>query len=526
MSIFTGFRLIQAGWVLTREGVVASLPREGLSGPALFGHKIATTLSRRRADKLNNVERMNNAISRLGPSYAKLGQFLATRPDIIGLDMAVDLAGLQDSMAQFPMADALERIEDSLGDKWQNFFTRIEPAIAAASIAQVHPAYVKLADGKEKKVAVKVLRPGVRARFHKDLEAFHLFARLQEKYIPSSRRLRPTAVADTLAQSTRIEMDLRLEAAALSEIGENTKDDPDFRVPKVDWVRTGRNVLTMDWVDGIKMSDSAALIAAGHDPKKLAVHIIQSFLRHAIRDGFFHADMHPGNLFVDANGDIVAVDLGIVGRIGLKERRFLAEILLGFITRDYRRVAEVHFDAGYVPKHHNIDAFAQAIRAVGEPIHDQDAETISMGNLLTLLFDVTDIFDMQTRPELVLLQKTMVVVEGNARMLDPQFNMWEAANPIVSEWVRRNLGPAAVFKDSQEGIKAGLRLLKQLPDLADRTEQLVYDVGDMTENGMRLSADTIKAIGKAEARESRWGRFALITIAVSLVYIAWIITGM
>lgn len=520
-SILAGLRLIKAGWVFAREGVIASMPREGLSGPALTAHKIATKMSRRRAGRLNNVERMNNAIARLGPSYAKLGQFLATRPDIIGLEMAVDLATLQDQMKQFPKSQSIARLEDSLGSKWDTFFTRIEEPVAAASIAQVHPAYVRMPDGSEKKVAVKIIRPGVRQRFQKDLETFFMFANLQEKYFPATRRLRPTAIAQTLAQSTRIEMDLRLEAAALSEIAENTKADTDFRVPKVDWVRTGRNVLTMEWVDGIKMSDTLALKQAGHDLNKLAVNVIQSFLRHAMRDGFFHADMHPGNLFVDAKGDIVAVDMGIAGRIGMKERRFLAEILFGFIQRDYKRVAEVHFEAGYVPPHHDIEAFAQAIRAVGEPIHDQPAETISMGNLLTLLFDVTDIFDMQTRPELLLLQKTMVVVEGNARMLDPQFNMWKAAEPVVGDWVRQNLGPAAVVNDARNGIKAGLRLMKAVPELANRTEQLAREVGDMAENGMKLDPATVKAIGKAEAKESRWGRRALWVIALSSLYIAW-----
>lgn len=520
-SLFATLRLARAGWVLAREGVVAAMPREGLSGPALTGHKIATAISRRRAGKRSNVERMNRAIARLGPSYAKLGQFLATRPDIIGLEMAVDLANLQDRMDEFPTAEAIKRIEDSLGAKVDTFFKELQAPIAAASIAQVHSAYVATEDGGEKKVAVKVIRPGVRARFQRDLDTFFMFAELQEKFFPATRRLRPTAIAKTLAQSTRIEMDLRLEAAALSEIAENTKDDPDFYVPKVDWVRTGRNVLTMEWVDGIKMTDTEALIAAGHDPKKLAVNVIQAFLQHAMRDGFFHADMHPGNLFVNDQGVIVAVDMGIAGRIGLKERRFLAEILYGFIRRDYQRIAQVHFEAGYVPSHHDVDAFAQALRAVGEPIHDQPAETISMGNLLTLLFDVTDIFDMQTRPELLLLQKTMVVVEGNARMLDPQFNMWEAAQPVVNEWIRKNLGPAAIAKDANDGLKAGLRLLKAVPALAERTEQLVHDVGDMTENGMRLDPATVKAIGKAEAHESRWGRRALWVIALAAIYIAW-----
>ena len=520
-SLFAGLRLIGAAWVMAREGVIAAMPREGLAGPALTAHKIATFVARKTSGTKGNAERMSAAIARLGPSYAKLGQFLATRPDIIGLQMALDLAYLQDQMESFPNAQAFAAIEDSLGSSIKTNFERIDDPIAAASIAQVHPAWVADKSGESRKVAVKVVRPGVRERFGKDLETFFLFANLQEKYFPATRRLRPVAIAQTLAQSTRIEMDLRLEAAALSEMGENTKDDPGFRVPKVDWVRTGRNVLTMEWVDGIKLSNIEALKAAGHDLDDLAIKVIQSFLRHAVRDGFFHADMHPGNLFVDAKGDIVAVDLGIAGRIGIKERRFLAEILFGFIRRDYRRIAEVHFEAGYVPAHHDVDAFAQALRAVGEPIHDQPAETISMGNLITLLFDVTDIFDMQTRPELLLLQKTMVVAEGNARMLNPQFNMWKAAEPIVTEWVARNLGPAAILKDTRAGLYSALRLAKQLPEIAKRSEALAHEMADMSANGLRLSPQTVDAIGKAEAKHARSGRWALWVIAVSLVYIIY-----
>lgn len=514
-------RLMRAGWVLAREGVIAGLPAQGLTGSAATGHRIATVLARRRSQKLDNAERMSKAIARLGPSYAKLGQFLATRPDVIGLDLALDLAHLQDRMESFPKADAMARIEDSLGKPVNELFEEIGEPVAAASIAQVHQATVRDETGETHKVAVKVIRPGVRRRFARDLDAFFLFAQLQEKHIPASRRLRPVAIAETLAQTTKIEMDLRLEAAALAELRENTQDDPGFRVPKVDWQRTGRDVLTLEWVDGIKMSEIDALREAGHDLNKLADTVVQSFLRHAMRDGFFHADMHPGNLFVDPKGDIVAVDLGIAGRIGLKERRFLAEILYGFIKRDFRRVAQVHFEAGYVPPHHDIEAFAQAIRAIGEPIHGQPAETISMANLLTLLFEVTDIFDMQTRPELLLLQKTMVVVEGNARALNPRFNMWKASEPVVGEWIARNLGPAAMLTDAKTGLESLGRLARALPELADRTEKLSLEIEEMAEQGMKLDPDTVDAIGKAEARESRSGRVALWIIAAAAVWIAW-----
>jgi ubiquinone biosynthesis protein len=277
----------------------------------------------------------------------------------------------------------------------------------------------------------------------------------------------------------------------------------------------------MEWIDGIKMNDVAGLAAAGHDLKAIAANLIQSFLRHTLRDGFFHADMHPGNLFVEEGDTIVAVDLGIAGRLGKKERRFLAEILYGFITRDYLRVAEVHFEAGYVPRQHNVSAFAQAIRAIGEPIHGQPAETISMAKLLTLLFEVTELFDMQTRPELVLLQKTMVVVEGVARTLDPAFNMWKTAEPVVGDWIRGNLGPKGMLADAREGVGALASLVRQGPDLAARAERLSREVDAMAENGLRFDAETARAIGKAEARHTRWGRVALWVMAIALITIAW-----
>ena len=519
-SVSAGLRLAKAGWVLVREGVVAALPGDQLSGLPKFGWRLARLLTRHSARRYRRSDRLAKAVARLGPSYVKLGQFMATRPDVVGNDIALDLAMLQDKMQTFPKAEAASAVATSLGRPVGDLYVSFGDAVAAASIAQVHSAAVAY-DGGPKPVAVKVIRPGVRRRFAHDLESFFLAARLQEKYIPSSRRLQPVAVTETLAQTTKIEMDLRLEAAALSELGENTKDDPGFRVPSVDWERTGRDVLTMEWIDGIKMNDVAALAAAGHDLKAIAANLIQSFLRHTLRDGFFHADMHPGNLFVEEDGTIVAVDLGIAGRLGKKERRFLAEILYGFITRDYLRVAEVHFEAGYVPRRHNVSAFAQAIRAIGEPIHGQPAETISMAKLLTLLFEVTELFDMQTRPELVLLQKTMVVVEGVARTLDPAFNMWKTAEPVVGGWIRSNLGPRGLASDAREGVAALVSLARQAPDFAHRTERLSREIDKMAEHGLRFDGATAKAIGKAEARATRSGRVALWVIALTLLWIAW-----
>ncbi len=323
-------------------------------------------------------------------------------------------------------------------------------------------------------------------------------------------------MVDTLARSVAIEMDFRLEAAALSEMADNTKDDGDFRVPAVDWTLTARDVLTLEWIDGTPLNDRAALVAAGFDLPRLGRAVIQSFLRHALRDGFFHADMHPGNLFVDAQGRLVAVDFGIMGRLGAKERRFLAEILLGFITRDYRRTAEVHFEAGYVPSHHAVESFAQAIRAIGEPIHNRKAEDISMAKLLTLLFEVTGLFDMRTRPELLLLQKTMVVVEGVGRSLDPKLDMWSTAEPVVREWITRNLGPVGRLEGAVQGAGELGHFLSGVPGLLTRAARVADQIDDATRDGVVLSQETVAALGAAQARRMRWQTAALWVIAALL----------
>lgn len=385
----------------------------------------------------------------------------------------------------------------------------------------MHRAEV-IIDGGLRAVAVKVLRPEVERRFKVDLDAFSFVARNAEKMSPEARRLRLIEVVETLRRSVALEMDLRFEAAALSEMAENTRDDPDFRVPSVDWDRTARDVLTLEWIDATPLSDRAALEAGGLDLKRLARAVIQTFLRHALRDGFFHADMHPGNLFVDDAGELVAVDFGIMGRLGVKERRFLAEILLGFITRNYHRTAEVHFEAGYVPPHHSVASFAQAIRAIGEPIHSRVAEEISMAKLFMLLFEVTGMFDMRTRPELLLLQKTMVVVEGVARSLDPKLDMWTVAEPVVREWIERNLGPAGRLEDAAEGMIEVGRFLGDAPKLLARGALLVEQLDEITRDGLVLAPDTVMAIGRAEARRNRWTMVALWVIAALLAWMVYL----
>lgn len=503
-------RLARAGFVLARAGVFSDVDPTLLPPAARLPLALAKLLSKRTASP--GLSNLPAAISALGPSYVKLGQFLATRPDVVGADVVLHLEALQDRMPPFPRDVAVKTIENAFGQPLSSIFVSLSEPVAAASIAQVHKARVKTADG-ERDVAVKVLRPGVEQRFKRDLGDMYFAARLAERWIDEAQRLKPVEVVDTLARTVKMEMDFRLEAAAASEFGENVAEDADFRVPHIDWERTEKEVLTLEWVDGIPLSDIPALARKNYDLPDLGRIVIQSFLRHAMRDGFFHADMHQGNLFIDAQGRLTAVDFGIMGRLGLNERRFLAEILYGFITRDYRRVAEVHFEAGYVPHIHKVEDFAQAIRAIGEPIHSRTADQISMAKLLTLLFEITGLFDMKTRIELVLLQKTMVVVEGVARTLDPKLDMWSTSEPVVRAWIEQNLGPLGKLQDASRAAGTLARFAANLPLALVRAENIVTKIEGMAEDGFELSENAVRKIAQAEARGARLGHVALWVIA-------------
>jgi ubiquinone biosynthesis protein len=447
MALGSTFRLFHAGWVLAREGAFSVLPVEALPPMMKFGVAMARLVERRDVRRTGSIERLNAALHKLGPSYVKFGQTLATRPDIVGVQAAADLSGLQDRMPPFDPKLVPGILEAALGAKATQL-TEISEPIAAASIAQVHKAKLRVPGEVPRAVAVKILRPGVAERFHADTDSLYAGARLAEALSPSSRRLKPTEVVRTLDHSMRLELDLRLEAAAISEMAENIKNDEGFIIPDVHWDQVAQNVLTTSWMNGIPIRDHAAIDAAGIDRKALAAKLLQSFLRHAIRDGYFHADMHPGNLFADPRtGNVIAVDFGIMGRIGKFERRFLADILFGFITRDYRLVAQRHFDIGYVPAPQSVDDFTLAIRSIGEPLHGRTAADISMARVLGQLFTITDLFDMQARPELVLLQKSMVLVEGVARNLDPDLDIWTIAEPVVGDWLRREEGPVGRIED-------------------------------------------------------------------------------
>ncbi|MEM6729061.1 MAG: 2-polyprenylphenol 6-hydroxylase [Pseudomonadota bacterium] len=409
---------------------------------------------------------LTRALTALGPAYIKFGQILSTRPDVVGDELAVQLRVLQDKLPPFSMREAKATIEGELGVKCDDLFASLSEPIAAASLAQVHKAVVRESG---ETVAVKVLRPGIERAFRRDIDAFYLAAWMVDRLSPASRRLKPLDVIDHFNGVVMAELDLRLESSAAAEFAANTAKEEGFRVPEVKWFLSGRRVMTLEWVDGLNASDVKAIEAAGHDRRKLGDSVLRYFLTQALRDGYFHGDMHQGNLKIGPTGDLIALDFGIMGRLDEYTRRVYAEILFGFIRKDYRRVAEVHFEAGYVPPDRDIDEFARALRSVGEPIFGMDASRISMGRLLAYLFEVTERFGMETRTELILLQRTMVVVEGVSRTLNPNINIWSVARPVVEDYVRKNVGPQALVRDLYQTARVLARFGPRLPQLAERT---------------------------------------------------------
>ena len=507
-------RLIGIGLTLARHD--ALFPLDAVPAASAF-RRLGRTLARRSAGAPKRPgQRLAAAFGELGPSFIKLGQLLSTRADLFGEEITLDLARLQDRLPPFPGDEARALIEAEFANPLEGLFASFDKtAVAAASIAQVH--FAQTTDGRE--VAVKVLRPGIVAAFSRDLELFLWLARLSERLQPLLRRLKPVEVVEMLAEVVQFEMDLRFEAAAASELAANFAGDPDFRVPRVDWRRTGRSVLTLERISGVRIDDRAALIAAGHRIGDVLGKAAGAFFNQVFRDGFFHADLHPGNMFVDASGAIVVVDFGIMGRLDRNTRFYLADMLLGFLSGDYRRVAEVHFAAGYVPPRRSVDAFAQACRAIGEPILGQPLQEISFARLLAQLFQVTEQFEMETQPQLLLLQKTMVQVEGLGRRLDPEVNIWALARPLIEAWMRENRGPEARL---QQRMATFAEVVDGVPRLLRSLEALI---ADWSREGIVMHAETLAAQAAKRARHLAillvpvWlVTAALVAIALALVF--------
>jgi ubiquinone biosynthesis protein len=427
-------------------------------------------------------EKLCLALQGMGTTFIKLGQFLATRPDIIGEEMAKDLETLQDKVPAFNLYEAKKIIKKEIGEKQFNNIFEISEPIAAASIAQVHIAKIKN-ENEEKQVAIKILRPNIEKLFNEELDALMLFAYIIENTIAKAKRLKLVEVVHLLREITNIEMDLRFEAAAANELYENTKEDFGFNVPKIYWKYTTKRILTLDKVEGVSIREHDKLSKFGVDLKKLAENLIQHFLKQAVRDGFFHGDMHQGNLFVDEKGNIIPVDFGIMGRLDKNNRKFLAEILYGFIKRDYIKVAEVHFQAGLVPQNASKEEFAQALRSVGEPIFGQSIKNISGGNLLAQLFEITEKFNMATQPSLLLLQKTMVVVEGVARKIYPETNIWEVSRPVLEDWLKNIKSPKATIDTA---LNTSAEIIKRIPNFPNLMDRADYALKLMAEGKLNL----------------------------------------
>jgi len=455
------WRLLKWGRTLARHGALQGIERDPLTPPNVRRLCRVARIGARTPREVDYAA----ALQEIGPAAIKLGQALATRPDLVGSEAAANLLQLQDALPPEPFPKIRAAIESGLGGPLDQFFTEVDPEpVGAASIAQVHRAITT--EGRI--VAIKVLRPGIEEEFARAIETYE-WAAVHVELIGGDEavRLRPRMVVAYFKQWVRRELDLTREAASASELKENMLAEPGFHIPDIDWRRTSRRVLTLEWLDGIKLSKRDALIAAGHNPKSLAAILVRAFLRQAVVDGFFHADLHQGNLFALPDGRVAAIDFGIMGRIDRRARVWLAEILYGLITGNYDRVAEIHFEAQYVPSHHDVAEFATALRAVGEPIRGLPVREISVGRMLEGLFAITRDFDMPVQPHLLLLQKTMVMEEGVATALDPDINMWETAEPFLRDWMRTELGPEAYYADR---IIDTVRALKKIPQLIDRLD--------------------------------------------------------
>ncbi|MFO0390214.1 MAG: 2-polyprenylphenol 6-hydroxylase [Alphaproteobacteria bacterium] len=480
-SLRNSRRLITIAYTLAREDAVFIFRDLGFL-PILT--RIIELLFARHQPNKTKGQKLASALEKLGPAFIKLGQALSTRSDLIGDELAQDLSRLRDALPAFSTLDAKKIIESEFNGTLAELYKEFSDIpVAAASIAQVHKATT--VDGKE--VAVKILRPDIEKAFARDLNLFFWLAEILSANPERARRMKPLEVVRTLKESVFFELDLRFEAAAASELAENiSKHECGLHVPAIDWSRTSRRVLTMEWVDGISLSDVEAIRASGHDINLILTKAATSLFLQVFKDGFFHADPHPGNLFLNKNGDLVLVDFGIMGRLDMESRIYIAEIMRGFLNEDYRHVAEVHFKAGYVPAGKSIDAFTQACMAVAKPITGKPLNEISVANLLGQMFKIATEFEMETQPQLLLMQKTLMVTEGVGRMLNPKLNMWELSRPIIERWAMEQFGAAGKLKEAARESKD---ILYKFPHMLRAVERAVNNLADPA--GVKLHPATL-----------------------------------
>ncbi|MDX8390584.1 MAG: 2-polyprenylphenol 6-hydroxylase [Mariprofundaceae bacterium] len=460
LSLRRNIRLLAIVHILATHGMAAIAVRMRLFRPYVW------LLNAFRSEDLPKDVgiQLRVALEKLGPTFIKFGQMLSTRVDILPIDVAIELKKLQDNVPPVPFSVVSTQLEQTykrpiLGEN--GMFSSFESeAIAAASIAQVH--FAELHDGS--KVAVKIRRSNIKKVIESDLAILRLLAAMFDRYLPEYRRLKAPRVIEEFSATILGELNLRAEAAHASRFAENLQEVQGVGIPKVVWDYTTTDVLVTERIIGIPIDERQLLAAAGHDPMQLCERLAALFFHMVFVDGYFHADLHPGNIFVTASGEIVLVDFGIVGRLDLKSRCYIADMLLAFLQQNYKRAAEVHLEAGYVPSNTNISAFEDAMREIAEPIFNRPLKDISLAELLFYLFAVTERFKMETQPELLLLQKTMVVIEGVARELEPEVNIWGLAKPLVATWVEKHLGPRVRVEQLANDVRKGLTSWLHLPD--------------------------------------------------------------
>ncbi len=481
-------RLVAIGRILAKHDLLDLL---NVPGTLRFAILISGGSKGRHARGQRPGQRLAAALLEMGPTFIKLGQSLSTRSDLIGEEMAEDLSELQDKLPPFPTEEARAIVAAEFDLPLESLFQSFEDApVAAASIAQVH--FALTTEGTE--VAVKVLRPGIEMRFAKDIALLLWLAEWAERLRPRLRRLHILDSVRNFEGVVHREMDLRFEAAAAAELAQNFAGDPNFVIPEVDWQRTGRRVLTLKRIHGIPVDEIDRIVEAGIEPTHVVELAADAFFNMVFRDGFFHADLHPGNLFVGAEGEIIAVDFGITGRLDKATRRFLGELLLGFLNRDFHRVAQIHFDAGIIPADQSVELFTQAVRSIAEPILGRPLHEISVARLLGQLFDVARAFKLEAQPQMLLLQKTMLVAEGVGRKLNPKINMWHLARPLIEQWMLENLGPGARMRDSAAGV---FETIQGLPNFVRNVEHLAESI---KAGGLRLHPDSMKALEQSRGR--------------------------
>jgi len=509
-------RLLHINWVLLRHGLDEVILATHLFRPLRFLLYLSPLYWLRRNRLPAYPVRIRLALEELGPIFVKFGQILSTRRDLLPNDIADELARLQDAVPPFPGAQARKIIEQAFGHPVGRILDEFqETPLASASIAQVHTARLK--NGKQ--VVVKVLRPDIAKVIRRDVGLLYIIAGLAGRYWKEGRRLRPVEVVRDYEKTILDELDLQREAANAAQLRRNWQDSKLLYVPEIYWDLTRRNVLVMERIFGTPVGDIAALKAQGIRMKQLGEQGVEIFFTQVFRDNFFHADMHPGNIFVEPDGRYIAVDFGIVGSLTTEDQRYLADNLLAFFNRDYHRVAELHVESEWVPKETRVDEFESAIRSVCEPIFNKPLSDISFGHFLLHLFQTARRFDMEVQPQLVLLQKTLLYIEGLGRQLYPELDLWATAKPFLERWTKEQVGPQAFVRKLRHNLPAFTEHGADIPLLSYKL------LRDATEGRLefKLKSDPLEQL-RAELKESHHNLIVTISGAAMLISGALLLT--